>query len=154
PSPLTVKMTGPRQHYVNYPAAYQIQVNHAGATPVENVVVAFNLQKGMKVVRATPGAQDFKDRLQGALPRLNPGETRTLNVAVQADAAGTVPNFVQVLWRGPEQHDEVTTEFLGASALHLDLRESNDPVRVGDKVRYTLIVSNRGNAPAKDVKLI
>jgi uncharacterized membrane protein len=116
--------------------------------------VSFNLAKGMKVVRTTPGAQDFKDRIQWVVPRLNPGETRSFNVAVQAAAAGTVPSFAQVLWRGPEQRAEVVTEFLGAAALHLDLRESGDPIRVGDKVRYTITVTNRGNAPAKDVKLV
>jgi uncharacterized repeat protein (TIGR01451 family) len=156
PSPLTVKMTGPREIYLNYPAKYDIQLNYSGTTALENVVVAFNLARGMKVARATPGAQDFKDRVQWTIARLNPQEKRSFSVSVQMANAGTVPNFVNVLWHGPEQRDELVTEFRGAVALQLSLHESNNPIRVGDKVRYTITVTNRGNAPTKDkdVKLI
>jgi hypothetical protein len=147
-------MTGPDKVYLNYPAEYKIQMNYAGLVPLDNVAVAFTLPKGMRVVRATPGSQSFADRLQWNVMRLNPKESRNFTVAVQTATPGTVPSFVKVLWRGPEQIAEATTEFLGAVALHLDLRASNNPVRVGDPVRYTLTVSNSGSAAAKDVKLL
>ncbi len=154
PSPLTVKITGPKQVYLNYPAAYQISVNYKGADPLDNVVLSVPILKGMKIVRATPGSQSFRDRVQWPLAKLSAGETRKFNISVEMANAGTSPISAQVLWHGPTQTDEVTTEFLGAVALHLDLQQSNNPVRVGEKVRYSLTVTNNGSAPAKGVKLI
>ena len=90
----------------------------------------------------------------GLLPKLSAGETRNFNISVEMPNAGTTPISAQVLWHGPTQTDEVTTEFLGAVALHLQLQQSNNPVRVGEKVRYTLTVTNNGSAPAKGVRLI
>ena len=63
PSPVTVKINGPKQVYLNYPARYDIEVNYSGTAPLDNVVVAIGLQKGMKVTRATPGAKSFENRL-------------------------------------------------------------------------------------------
>jgi uncharacterized repeat protein (TIGR01451 family) len=153
PSPLILRMTGPKQVYLNYPAQYDLVVEYAGTTPIDNVTVVFMLQKNVKVVRATPGAQTFGDRLQWAIPRLLPRDRRTFSVWLQSEAAGTIPSFAHVLWSGPKQTAEAVTEFLGAVALHLEVRESNDPIRVGDKVRYTLTITNRGTKPATDVKL-
>jgi uncharacterized repeat protein (TIGR01451 family) len=153
PSPVGVKITGPKQVYLNYPARYDIEVTYSAAAPLDNVVVAVGLQKGMKVVRATPGAKSFENRLQWAIPKLSVRETK-FSVWAQAATTGTVPIFAEVLWHGPKQHAETSTEFLGAANLHLDIRESADPIRIGDKVRYTLTVTNRGTAAATDVKLV
>jgi uncharacterized repeat protein (TIGR01451 family) len=153
PSPVAIKITGPKQVYLNYPARYDIEVSYSATAPLDNVVVAVGLQKGMKVVRATPGAKSFENRLQWAIPKLSARETK-FSVWAQAATTGTVPTFAEVLWNGPKQHTETTTEFLGAANLHLDIRESADPIRIGDKVRYTLTVTNRGTAAATDVKLV
>src|SRR5262249_20419977 len=109
PSPLTVKITGPKQVYLNYPARYDIEVTYSATAPLDNVVVAVGMQKGMKVVRATPGAKSFDNRLQWALPKLGAKETRTFSVWAQAAAAGTVPTFAEVLWNGPKQIAETKT---------------------------------------------
>jgi uncharacterized repeat protein (TIGR01451 family) len=154
PSPVTVKITGPKQIYLNYPATYQISVYYKGADPLDNVVLTVPLLKGMKIVRASTGSQTFKDRVQWPLPKLSAGQTRTIGITVEMANAGTAPVSAQVLWHGPTQIDEVTTEFLGAVALHLQLQQSNNPVRVGEKVRYALTVTNNGTATAKGVKLI
>jgi uncharacterized repeat protein (TIGR01451 family) len=155
PSPLSVKLNGPKQVYLNYPARYDIEVDYKGTAPLDNVVVVFGLQKGMKIVRSTPGAKSFEDRLQWAVPKLTGGgKPTTFSVWAQANVAGNVPIWADALWHGPKQHAEATTEFVGAAALHLDLRESADPVRVGEKVRYTLTVTNRGTAAATDVRLL
>jgi uncharacterized repeat protein (TIGR01451 family) len=154
PSPVTVKITGPKQIYLNYPAVYQISVNYKGVDPLDNVVVSMPLLKGMKILRATPGSQSFKDRVQWPLPKLSAGETRNISVSLEMASVGTTPISAQVLWHGPTQTDEVTTEFLGAVALHLQLQQSNNPIRVGEKIRYSMTVTNNGTAPAKGVKLI
>lgn len=154
PSPLTIRMTGPKQVYLNYPAQYDIQVEYNGTVPLDNVSLVFVLQKNVKVVRATPGAQTFGDRLQWAIPRLLPKDRRTYSVWLQSDTAATIPSFAHLLWSGPKQTAEAVTEFLGAAALQLEVRESNDPIRVGDKVRYTLTVTNRGTKAATDVRLL
>jgi uncharacterized repeat protein (TIGR01451 family) len=154
PSPLSIQLSGPKQVYLNYPAQYEIRVDYTGTTPIDNVSVIFVLQKNVKVVRASPGAQTFGDRLQWAIPRLLPRDRRTFSVWLQSETAATIPSFAHVLWSGPKQTAEAVTEFLGAIALHLDVRESNDPIRVGDQVRYTLTVSNRGSKAATDVRIL
>jgi uncharacterized repeat protein (TIGR01451 family) len=151
--PLKVEIKGPEKVYLNYPATYQFRVVNTGSVVLDNVAVAFSLAQGMTVERATPGGQAFKDRVQWPIGRMNAGDIRTYAITVRAKMAGRIPNIVTVLWRGPEERATAETEFLGAAALQLSLRESKDPVAVGEKVTYQLIVHNRGTSPAKDVKL-
>src|SRR5262249_29208648 len=125
-----------------------------GSGELDNIAVAFSLTQGMSVERATPGGQAFKDRVQWPIGRLRPRELRYFAITVRAKSAGRIPNIVTVHWRGPELQATAETEFLGATALELSIRESKDPVAVGEKVTYALSIHNRGTMPVKDVTLL
>ena len=153
PPPLKVEMTGPDKLYLNYPATYQFKVSNSGTTPLDSVSVSFALAQGMRVERATQGGQASKDHVQWPLGRLDAGKTMTFSITVRSQEARRVPQIVTARWRGPEQRAEVWTEFLGASALHLAVKESKNPVAVGEKIVYSITVQNRGTSPAKSVRL-
>lgn len=152
--PLKLEITGPDKVYLNYDANYQIKLQNSGTAALDNVAVAFSLVQGMQVMRASQGGQNFKDRVQWSVGELRAGDTRIFNITVRAKNSGRVPNIVTVYWRGPEQRASKETDFMGATALQLSLRESKDPVAVGEKVVYTLIVHNRGTSPATGVQLL
>jgi uncharacterized repeat protein (TIGR01451 family) len=152
--PLSVKLTGPELANLNKPATYQIAVKNSGAIALDNVAVAFALTQGMFVERATLGGQPFAGRVQWSIGQLNAGETRNYDITVRAKSAGRVPNFVTVHWRGPELTDKCETEFLGAAAPQLSTGASKSLIAVGEKVTYTMTITNRGTTPARDVKLL
>src|SRR5262245_39381589 len=152
--PLAVEVTGPTQVNLGNPATYQIKVANSGAVALDNVAVAFALTQGMIVQRATPGGQPFAGRVQWSVGKLNAGETRNYDITVRAKNAGRVPNIVTVHWRGPEILKTYETDFLGAAAPQLSIGASKSSIAVGEKVTYTMTVSNRGTSPANDVKLL
>ncbi len=152
--PLKLEVTGPDKTYLNYPATYQIKLSNTGTMALDNVAVAFSLSPGMQVERASQGGQGFKDRVQWSLGQVRSGDVRIFSITVRAKNPGRVPNIVTAYWRGPEQRASIDTEFMGATALQLSLRESKDPVAIGEKVVYTLAVRNRGTTTANDVRLL
>ena len=152
--PLKVAIAGPDKVYLNYDATYKITLQNAGNIALDNVAVAFSLAQGMQVMRSSQGGQGFKDRVQWSVGELRAGDSRVFMITVRAKNAGRIPNIVTAYWRGPEQRASVETDFMGATALQLSLRESKDPVAVGEKVVYTLIVHNRGTSPAAGVQLL
>ena len=152
--PLKVAISGPDKVYLNYDATYQIKLQNTGTVALDNVAVAFTLAQGMQVMRSSQGGQGFKDRVQWSVGELRAGDIRNFAITIRAKNAGRVPNIATAYWRGPEQRATVDTDFMGATALQLSLRESKDPVAVGEKVVYTLVVHNRGTTPATGVQLL
>ena len=57
---LDIKISGPEKPvYVSQPVRYQIVVHNQGSIPMDNVAVAVNLPKNVKVKQASQGAEHF-----------------------------------------------------------------------------------------------
>src|SRR5262249_44056627 len=94
-----------------------------------------------------------KDRLQWIIPSFPAGGSRMFTVSATAALPGKIELISQVLAKGSQATSNVATEFIGAVALRLRVEESADPVQVNEKVTYTVIIENTGNAEAKGINL-
>ncbi|MFL5342431.1 MAG: hypothetical protein ACJ8F7_19985, partial [Gemmataceae bacterium] len=149
---LELRVAGPEQVYVSQSAVYEITARNSGDVPLDNVAVVFQY-KDLKIVTATQGASQFKDRLQWVIARFTPGMERRFSVKVQATAAGDAVNIVEILARNTTKREQKVTKFVGAAALELRARADANPIGVHDRVTYTVTVRNAGTPTAEDVRL-
>lgn len=151
---IALDKTGPRQRYVNLPAAYQLTVTNAGSTPLTQVTLTDPLPEQTTFVRASHGGRLVGHQVQWTLDALDPGASRTVEVVLQAQAAGRICNRATVTAeRGLTAHSEFCTQFVGVSALLLEVVDSDDPVEVGSESRYIILVRNQGTEPATNVRI-
>jgi uncharacterized repeat protein (TIGR01451 family) len=151
---LTLSKTGPAQRYVNLPATYQITVTNAGTLPLANVMLVDPVPPRMTFVSATHGGQLAGSEVRWLVGELPPGQSRTVDVALRATDAGRVCNrATATAERGLSAQAEACTEFVGVSALLLELVDTVDPVEVGNETSYVILVRNQGTTPATGVRV-
>ena len=88
------------------------------------------------------------------LGTIGPGESKTLQVTGRAISEGQHCNIATVQTsRGLQEQAETCTNVTGQSALLLKLRDKPDPTKVGTQTTYSMIVTNRGTANARNIKI-
>jgi uncharacterized repeat protein (TIGR01451 family) len=151
---LELKMTGPKQQFVNLPARYRITVSNPGTAPATNVQVANPVPAGATLVKASAGSRLHAGQVAWNLGTLPPGGSRTVEILLKAKAAGEVCNRATALADGGlKAQAEVCTDFKGVSALTLELVDTKDPLPVKDETSYRITITNQGTAPVTNLRL-
>jgi uncharacterized repeat protein (TIGR01451 family) len=152
---LDLNMTGPKRRYLNTPASYQITASNPGTAPVTNLTITDPLPEKTMFVRASEGGQLVGDQVQWSLGALGPGESRTVEVALRAQAVASITHQVTAQAdRGLLKQAEVNTDFVGEPALSLEVEDSDDPVAVGGATTYNITVRNPGTKPVTKVQIV
>lgn len=149
---LTMAKTGPARRYLNMPAEYRLTVTNSGTLPLTNVIVADPVPAGMSFVEAK-GGQLVENEVRWNIGALEPGASRSVEVALRAQQPGVIRNRATASAGNAKAEAEATTEFFGASALLLELVDTTDPVEVGGTTTYVIIVKNQGTIAVDDVRL-
>jgi uncharacterized repeat protein (TIGR01451 family) len=151
---LGLKMTGPKQHYVNTPAQYRITVTNLGTAGLENVTLDNLLPPQTGLSTATLGYQTLGDRIRWLIGALPPGASKEFEIALQGQRIGEICNRATASAdRGITQTAEVCTQLRGAPALSLEVRDIEDPIEVGASTAYEIVVQNQGMTTATHVSI-
>ena len=145
---LQLKAEGPggEKGTVGQPAGYRVVVQNVGTAELRNVCVRCLLPPDMRPTRATNGGQPFRDHVQWIFEKLQPGDSKELNVALATASPGTrTVQFVVKADKGPEQRTAVKTDFAGKPAIDWDT-EVPGTAAVGKTFFYRVTVYNRGSA--------
>lgn len=149
---LTLAKTGPQQRYVNLPATYHITVSNPGTAPLHNVVLTDAVPESTRFISATNNGQLTGPQVQWNLGSIEAGGTRNIEVVLQATQPARVCNRASARAdRGLAAQAEVCTNFVGESALLLEVVDIDDPVEVGAETRYVILVRNQGTKPVSNV---
>ncbi len=150
---LQLKKTGPEQCRANQSACYRITVSNPGTAPVTNLVLTDPVPEKTTFVSASQGGQLIGNQVKWNIGTLAAGSEQTVELVLRCQGSGKVCNRVTAAAdRGLTAQSEVCTEFLGVSALLLQV----DPVpviEVDGEGKYRIRVSNTGSDPATGVQV-
>jgi uncharacterized repeat protein (TIGR01451 family) len=151
---MTLTKTGPKRQYVNLPATYFLTVRNTGTIPLGNVAISDPLPAQTTFVRADNGGRLVNNEVQWVISTLEPGSSRTVEIALKAQAAGVVRNQATATAdHGLSAKAEAITEFRGESALLVELVKRADPVEVDSETSYIITIQNQGMVPATNIEI-
>jgi len=142
---LSIVKTAPAEVILCDPIPYQITVRNTGDAPATNVVITDELPEGLTML-------DGRKKAVFNLGTLNPGEGKMGKVTVKAAKTGTYTNTASVAADGG-----LTAEASAKTVVRvpsLVLTKTGPKTRfVGRPVTYTITVTNKGDADAKNTVL-
>jgi uncharacterized repeat protein (TIGR01451 family) len=151
---LAVTIEGQKRQYVNLNSHYFITVSNAGKTRAGNLLVSCALPKDTAFVRADQNWKYAQGQVAWVLGDLEPGGQRRVELVVKALAEGQF--CVRATARadlGATASSEACTQFLGVSALHVEMTDRDDPLVVGGKTSYPILIRNPGSAAVTNIRV-
>ena len=129
-------------------------MTNEGTSTLTNVTLTDPVPEGLSFVNASHEGILNDNRVQWSLGTIEPGAKRTVQVVFRAKGAVNACNRVTASAdHGLSAQAEICTEFLGVSALLLEVVDTEDPVEVGSETNYLIIVRNQGSLPATGVRV-
>src|SRR5262249_2128449 len=146
---MSLKLNGPPARYVDQPADWEVRVANAGEVPLNNVVVRDRLPPELAFQSATEGGRFDGTQVVWSLGGLGPGGEKRGQVTAKGARAARAVNVAEATADpGQQERAEAATEVRGLSAVRVDLYDLNDPVPVGGRTSYKIVVQNQGTSPA------
>ena len=140
--------------------SYRIQVTNPSTQRTAFGVTVTDALPGPLTLVGTQGcAEDPNGVPLCTLGDLGPGQSRSYTIQVRAGAAGTATNSATAAARGFQDGTGIqTTRILPpvprGGRLVVRKIDTPDPVTVGERVQYTISVTNAGQATATNVRVI
>jgi uncharacterized repeat protein (TIGR01451 family) len=159
-APLQVKVSGPAKRYVGRPVVWDVEVINAGSTPLDQVVVRDVLPGEVQFAQASPNAYLRGREVVWSLGRLQPGERRPLKLTAVGrgmNEKSTNRVFASALAGRNQRIDaraESVVSIQGLPALHLSVADRDDPIEVGARTAYRMVVVNKGTMSDRRVQLV
>ncbi len=142
---LELQMTAPARVLIGENVVFSIRLSNPGTGVAERVVLEEDVPSGL---RHAAGRQ-----LEYEVGRLNPGESRQLELTLTADQAGILENVLTARAEGGLQAEQRAEMEITAPKLQLEV---NGPTRryLDRPGTYSIVVANPGTAPAKGLALV
>lgn len=142
---LHVEQSGPAKALIGDDVTFQITVSNPGTGIATGVIVEVDVPEGL--------AHDGGREIMTDSFDLRPNETRSFDLVLKAVQAGMVPNLVRAVGSGTlfAEHRtqlEIVAPKLLVNTIGATRRFLDRPVK------YQIVVSNPGTAPAKQIELV
>jgi uncharacterized repeat protein (TIGR01451 family) len=149
---LTIQKTGPSRWAVGRPTTYRITVRNEGGVPVTGVQITdFVPPRGITFLRADGAYQLVGNEVRWRLGTLPEGQSRTLQVQLQANERGVLKNRAHASADGhPIVESMAVTEFETGPVVEID---KADRVEVGQRSSCKVRVYNAGTTPVASLRL-
>jgi uncharacterized repeat protein (TIGR01451 family) len=167
---LALSVHGPGRGYVGQEVTWKLIVRNLGDVALGNPTVHASLPPEVRFVRATTGGKVSGRQVVWELGTLGDRQTRTLELTGVCErltsesalsATATASPIVDRDGRtrptsavrpvGPARPVGAPIEIIGIPALQVSVKDSNDPIGVGQRNTYTIRVKNTGTLAAKKV---
>jgi uncharacterized repeat protein (TIGR01451 family) len=151
---LTLTIEGPARQYVNLQSRYFLTLTNHSKVKATTVLLAATLPDKSKFIGASDRGQHLENKVAWLLGTLEPGAKRTLELALGAGEPGEWCVEAEALAdKSIRVRGKSCTQFIGVSAVSIDLTDREDPVIVGARTSYIIPIRNPGSAPATNLKL-
>jgi uncharacterized repeat protein (TIGR01451 family) len=154
---LKIERIGPAKHYLGRPATFENRVTNSSPRPVVGATVVETIPAGLEFVEASDGGQ-YNPRNRSivwAVGKLDPNQTKVLKAKLIPKALGKQRCAVRAIEpNGATSQTVAETSILGFTTLTVDVQSAAvGPVTIGEQSKYRIAVTNRGSAPATNVRL-
>ena len=148
PRTLELELRGPESRYPGQRAEFNILVKNLGDETARDLRATLSSDSVLTLREVTAGGQNQgEDRLQWPIGDLRPGEA----IQLQAEYAVDVPTSqagLKIELEGHELPSDWRQSWLTVAApsgpLHLEMRDGQDPSRIGQPFTVTTIITNNG----------
>ncbi len=150
-SVILLEKTAPEEVIVGNAFDYKIRVTNIGDQTLNNVVLTENVPGAFNVMNAQP-RPDSTNPMSWRIGRLEPGESRTVTLTAEATDIGSLEACADVTY------DLLPPEVcLTVSAVRPMLEVAKigpERVLLCDDIVYRILVTNTGNGPARNVRVL
>jgi uncharacterized repeat protein (TIGR01451 family) len=150
---MSLSIEGPKTRYKGRPADFTIRIGNPSEVPMTNVVVRDKLPVELQFVSASQGGQLAAGEVVWNLGNLGPREERALQLSTTPInlTKTAVQNVTATADPGLRKDAQSVLEIFGLPALRTEVDQTGNPAPVGQKVTYTVKVTNQGTLPAADI---
>ena len=151
---LQMTADAPSMRYVGNMIRYSINVKNTGDGNAKNLVAQLQVPEGVKFVKADEGGRPLGNNkvIVWKLASLVSGDTEKLTATFIAEKIMKVNAVVSAkALAAPMVRKSLSTDVKGIPALMLQVDDLQDPVAVGGKVQYKIIITNQGSLDASNV---
>ena len=145
---ISLEKAGRSAMFVGNEATFTLTVSNTGEAPLTDVTITEDIPDGMSYVSSTPEGTVSADGRQVVwdIGTLALEGASSVSVTLQADEEGTVTNTASAsASEDVSDSSSIDILVLPATGAHIQITDSSDPVRVGEVVEYTVMVTNQGD---------
>jgi len=145
---LKIAMSGPEKVFMTRDADFKITVENTGTADSANTAVTAKIPAGMKFVSASNGGSISGDNVTWGLGALAAQKTVSLSMIFKGITSGPVQ--LAATAKGvccQEVSTAAKINVQGIPAILLEAVDVEDPIQVGGKEKFRVIVTNQGSAP-------
>lgn len=161
---------GPSKGYIGEDITWQLVVRNNGDVPMSRVSLRVTLPPEVSFIKATDGGKANGRQVTWDLGTAPARQERTVAVTVACDKPtgkttmvanvvgspassrdGAMKTVSLIKPVGPEKPVEAVLEIVGVPAVQVSVKDSNDPIGVGQRTIYTVKVKNAGTLAASKV---
>jgi uncharacterized repeat protein (TIGR01451 family) len=152
---ITIAKTGPRTRYVDQTATWDITVTNSGDLPINNVIIRDQLPAEVAFMNATGLGQQVSGQVVWNLGALAAREQKVVQLTAVCRQVTPRALNIAVVTADPglEERAEAPLEIRAVPAYGLDVQKTGDPVQVGGRITYTVIVTNTGSLPGTQIEV-
>ena len=152
---VSLTKTGGAALYVEGERSYTITATNTGTANLTGVTITDNIPAEMSYVSSDSNGQEVDGVVTWSIGDLETGQTVAVTVTLRGDSVGEVINTANVTSAEGATADTVANiSILAASAAHVSIIDSVDPMGVGEEGSYTVNIRNQGeNSALTNVRL-
>ena len=143
---LEITKTAPGVRYVGRPLTYTITVSNTGDAVARDTVLVDTLPTNAKLLKSSEGGKVSGGKVTWALGTLAPKASKTVTLDLVATEMGTVRNLAAATAYCAKASTQAVTTVKGIPAILLECVDLEDPVELGTKETYEIVVTNQGSA--------
>ena len=152
---VSLTKTGGAALYVEGERSYTITATNTGTANLTGVTITDNIPAEMSYVSSDSNGQEVDGVVTWSIGDLETGQSVAVTVTLRGDSVGEVINTANVTSAEGATADAVANvSILAASAAHVSIIDSVDPMGVGEEGSYTVNIRNQGeNSALTNVRL-
>ena len=153
---IEVEKIGRTALFVGNQATYTLTATNTGEAPLTNVTITDTIASGMSYVSSSPEGtlSEDGDTVTWTVGNLAVDGEATVTLTLQGDTVGTMVNTASTTsTEGVSDETELNIVILAATGATIQITDSVDPIREGEEVTFTVVVSNQGRSPMTEVSV-